>query len=397
MRYNIRMEKILAPFKQSKLLNTLFLSNVFISFHYALVIYINSSFLSNFYSESQVSALYIIGSILDTILLLNASRLLEKIGSYRFTIYCVTLELMATIGLLLSTNAFLVGVYFLIHVFTISLLLFNMDVFVESVSTDETKTGSIRATYLTLTNITIVLSPALVAVLIFGNNYSLVYLLSSIFLLPLYSQIKKFKNVKSPKQKHIYLKETISTYLKNRDLYNIFISQSLLQFFYGYMVIYMPLYLVRQIGFSWAQVGLMFTIMLVPFVLLEVPVGELEDSKYGEKEFLTIGFVIMGLTTVFMSFITVKVFWMWTLILFISRIGASFVEVSSESYFFRHVNQQKADIISFFRVSRPVSFILAPVVTTIALEFIPAQYVFIVIGFILILGCHYSIALKNSK
>ena len=391
------MDKILAPFKQSKHLNTLFLSNVFISFHYALIIYINSSFLSNFYSEGQVSSLYLIGSLLDTILLLNASRILEKIGSYRFTVYCITLELMATIGLLLSTNAFLVAIYFLTHVFTISLLLFNMDVFVESVSTDEAKTGSIRATYLTLTNITIVLAPALVAFLVFGNNYAFVYLLSAVFLLPLYSQIKKFKNVRSLKMKHIYVNQTISEYIKNKDLYNIFISQSLLQFFYGYMVIYMPIYLVRHIGFSWAEVGIMFTIMLVPFVLFEVPIGELEDSKYGEKEFLTIGFVIIGLSTVFMSFITTKIFWMWTLILFISRIGASFVEVSSESYFFRHVNQQKADIISFFRISRPLSFMLAPLITTIVMEFIPAQYVFIVIGFIMVLGCHYAIALKNSS
>jgi MFS family permease len=215
-----------------------------------------------------------------------------------------------------------------------------MDVYVESVSTDETKTGSIRATYLTLTNAAIVISPALVAFLISGNNYGFVYLLASIFLIPLYSQIKKFKKVPERRLKHIQIKATVAEYLKNKNLYNIFMTQSLLQFFYGYMVIYVPIYLIRQVGFSWTQTGLMFTIMLIPFVLLEVPVGELEDEKYGEREFLTIGFVVMGLATIFMSFITVKVFWMWALILFISRIGASLVEVSSKSRYYRVLPSQ---------------------------------------------------------
>ena len=148
------MEKFLSPFKQNKLLNTLFLSNIFISFHYALVIYVNSSFLNNFFSETQISALYIIGSIVDTILLLNASKILERIGGYKFTVYLIFIEFLATAGLIVSRVPFLVGIYFLTHLVAISLLLFNMDVFIESLSKDETKTGGIRATYLTITSIT---------------------------------------------------------------------------------------------------------------------------------------------------------------------------------------------------------------------------------------------------
>ena len=397
LRYNIQMDKLLSPFKQGKLLNTLFLANIFISFHYALIIYINSSLLSNFFSETQVSTLYIIGSILDTIILLNASKLLEKLGIYRFTIYAISLELLSTIGLLVSTNAFLVAVYFLVHVFTISLILFNMDVFVESVTLDESKTGSIRATYLTLTNVAIVISPSLVALFFIQNSYSYIYFLASLFLLPLYNLIKRFKKVQSKKIKHIRIKETLLVYLKNKDLYNVFVSQSLLQLFYGYMVIYTPIYLQRYVGFSWTEIGLMFTIMLLPFVLFELPVGDLADEKYGEKEFLTIGFIVMGLSTLFMSFVTVKVFWIWATVLFISRIGASFVEISSESYFFKHVNQEKTDIISFFRVSRPFAFMIAPIIVTIATGFISFQYIFIIIGALMIIGAHYSLGLMDTK
>lgn len=391
------MDRLLSPFHQSKLLNSLFWANVFVSFHYALVIYINSSFLNNFFTETQVSALYIIGSIVDTVFLLNASKILEKIGSYKFVVYAMCIEFVSTLGLAVSTTPFIVASCFLIHLITISLLLFNMDVLVEDLSTSESTTGSIRATYLTLTNITIVLAPIVIAIILVNDNYFIVYVLSALSMIPLYFLTKKFKKIQVEKIHHIRIKETISEYIKNKNLYNIFISQFLLQLFYAFMVIYTPLYLGKYIGFSWTEIGIMFTIMLLPFVIFEVPLGELADEKYGEKEFLTIGFIVTGLSVLFISFITAKVFLVWAVVLFITRIGASFIEVSTESYFFKQVNKEKTDVISFFRIARPISFIVAPFLATISLQFIPFQYIFIIIGTIMIIGTHYSLALHDTK
>ncbi|MCX6701785.1 MAG: MFS transporter [Candidatus Zambryskibacteria bacterium] len=394
------MHRLLLPFKQSRLLNTIFLSNIFITFHYALIIYVNSTFLNNFFSETQVSALYIIGSIINTILLIYASKILEKIGIYKFAIYCILMEFLATLGLAVSTTTFLIGLYFLIHLTTISLLFFNMDMFIEDVSKDDSLTGSIRATYLTVANIVFVISPSLVALLLFNNIYSFVYIASCLFLIPLYYFFRRLKGVKNPVVQHIRIKETLSEYIKNKNLYNIFISNFLLQLFYAYMVIYVPTYLhleIYHIGFSWSEIGIMFTIMLLPFVFFELPVGEMADDKYGEKEFLTVGFIIMGLSTLFISFLTVKVFWIWAILLFITRIGASFVEISSESYFFKQVNPEKSDVISFFRITRPLSFIIAPLLAILTLQFIPFQYIFIIIGSLMILGTKYSLALNDTK
>lgn len=391
------MDRILSPFRQNSFLNTLFLSNIFLAFHYALIVYVNSSLLDNYFSETQISSLYIIGSIINTVLLLNTSKILEKISLYRFTLYSLTIELICTVGLLISNNPFLVGVYFVVHHIAITFIYFNMDIFVEKVSTDETMTGSIRATYMTLANITFVISPAIVSVLVFDSVYTYVYLLSSVFIIPMFYLIRKFKNLEIKNIKHIKIRETTAEYMRDKNLYDIFISNLLLQLFYAFMVIYMPLYLEKVIGFSWAEIGIIFTIMLLPFVIFEVPVGEMEDDRYGEKEFLTIGFVILGLATIFMSFITLKSFWIWATVLFISRIGASLVEVSVESYFFKQVNQEKSDVIGFFRIARPLSFIIAPLLATLSMQFIPFQYVFIVIGSIMVIGCHYSLGLKDTK
>lgn len=391
------MDKVLLPFKQGKFVNTLFTANILISLHYALVIYINSTFLSNFFTEGQVSALYIIGSIIDAFMLINASRIIEKIGGYRFLLYTITFELLATIGLMLSASAPLVAICFLTHVFNISLVLFNMDVFLEGASTDENETGSIRATYLTMANICLVISPFLVSILLKNDNFSLVYLLSSLSLIPFYYLIRNLKNFKDKERKHVHLKETTLEFLKNKNIFDITVADFLLQLFYGFMVIFTPIYLTKHIGFSLSETGLIFTIMLLPFVLFEFPIGELEDYKYGEKEFLAIGFVILSLSTVFMSFITTKTFWMWATILFISRIGASFVEISAETYFFKQVDDEKTDIISLFRGVRPIAFIVAPIIATVALELVPFQYLYIIFGSIMVIGTKYALALKDTK
>jgi len=391
------MDRILAPFRQSKMLNTLFLSNVFFSLHYALIIYVNSSLLNNYFDETHISSLYIIGSIFTTILLIYASRILEKIGSYRFLTYVLFLELLSTIGLFISATPFLVGLYFLIHHIVVSLIYFNMDIYIEKASPNKTLTGSIRATYMTIANLAIIIGPTIVSFLVIGKNYDHVYMVSSIFLLPIFYLILKLKNIKIDALKHIDLRQTIAEYAANRNLYNIFTAGFLLQLFYAFMVVYMPIYLSNYIGFSWSEIGIIFTIMLLPFVLFELPIGELEDDKYGEKEFLTIGLIVMGLSCIFIAFVTVKVFWIWATILFISRIGASFVEVSTESYFFKQVTSEKTDIISFFRITRPVSFIVAPIIATLVFQFIPFQYLFLVVGILMIIGVRYSLALKDTR
>jgi len=392
------MEKIVSILKQSRLLNVVFLSHIFLSFHYYLVIYVNSSFLDKFFSENQISILYIIGSTINILLLLNISKILNKVGNYKTVVYAIIVEAISILGLILSTNSFLIAFYFILTQIMTPLILFNLDVFLESLSTKEEDTGNIRGIYLTVANITLVVSPTIVSFLVIDDIYLRVYVLSFIFLIPLYLFIKKyFRDYKDYPQKNILIRETFAEYLSDKKIFNISIIYFLLQFFYAYMIVYMPIYLNKYIGFAWSEIGIMFTIMLLPFVLFEIPVGNLADNKYGEKEFLTIGLLIIGLSTIIMSFITVKVFFIWAGILFISRVGASIVEITSDSYFFKQVNEEKTNLISFYRIARPLSFIVAPIVATLSFQFLPLQYVFIIIGAFMIIGTKYSLVLEDTR
>src|SRR5574343_1089629 len=138
------MDKLISPWRQNKFINSVFLSGVFLSFHYALVAYINSSFLANFFSDSQVSTLYVLGAICEIVILLNISKILNRIGNYRLTLYTIVLEFISMAGLILSTSHFLLSVYFIIQVCCVPMLAFNLDVFLEQFSKDESKTGEVR-------------------------------------------------------------------------------------------------------------------------------------------------------------------------------------------------------------------------------------------------------------
>ena len=109
--------------------------------------------------------------------------------------------------------------------------------------------------------------------------------------------------------------------------------------------------------------------MLIPYLLFEFPAGLLADKKIGEKEILVTGFLIMAMATFLIPFITLPIFGLWAAILFITRIGASMVEISSESYFFKHVKAEDTGLISLFRMARPLSFILAPLIAIPVLYF----------------------------
>lgn len=390
--------KIAEKLKQDKRLTAIYTSNILLSFHYYLLVYINSSFLSSYFSASQVSVLYIIGSFINFIFLLNISRVLEKIGNFKLIIYLIIAEIFAAFGLAFAVVPALIAIYFITYQICTTTLSFGLDILLESVSTNEERTGRIRGTYLTLANITLVIAAAMVAFILTDGDYYKVYLTSIIFILPMYFVIKKyFKNFKDGEPKHLKIKETIQDYLRNKDLFNVHTAHLFLQIFYSYMVIYVPIYLSKYIGFSWHEIGIMFTIMFLPFILFEFPAGRLADKKYGEKEMMTIGFIIMSLFTLFISFISTKSFILLTIILFMTRVGAALVEITTDSYFFKKVDKTNTNIIGFYRMSNPLSYIIAPILATLSLQFLEFSNIFIILGGLMILGCHYSLSLHDTK
>jgi len=162
------------------------------------------------------------------------------------------------------------------------------------------------------------------------------------------------------------------------------------------MIIYTPLYLHGILGFEWNVIGVMFIVMLLPFILFQWPVGMLADHFIGEKEFMIIGFLIMGVSLLFMPYLETSAI-LWTLLLFCSRIGASFIEITTDSYFFKHVNAHDTGFLSIFRLARPVSVILGAIFGVLVLNLFSFEKIFFVIAAVVFFGLKQSLSLRDTK
>jgi len=338
------------------------------------------------------------GAVINLFLLLWSPLIIKKIGAYSMIVLATLAEALAIFLLFRAAGPASIILGFILHQSVVMLILFLLDMFLEAATTKESTTGSIRGIYLTLSGLALVLAPALVALLSKGGDYRPVFVLSGIILLPfLFLTLKTLRKIKGVSVVRPEILNTLKAVLKSKDVRNVLLAQGILQFFYAWMVIYLPLYLHTVIGFPWSKLGILFSIMLLPFVLFEIPAGRIADRFLGEKEMMIGGFVVMSGAAIWFSYLVEPVFLTWAIILFLSRVGASVVEITTESYFFKHVKATDAGIVGFFRSTRPVSYIAAPIVASVLFWFMPFRFFFVGLGVLTLSGIIFAWKIKDTR
>jgi MFS family permease len=366
--------------KKSSALYTISVLSFFLSLHIALPTYFNSSFLSSLTSESNLSLIYSIQAIITIVGLLLMHNVLRKFGNYKTAMGLIVLQIFIFYGIVNFANPSIVIPLFILALSIVNLIGFTFDIFLEE-NTDVDHTGSVRGRYMTVTNSAWILGPLLGGMLIAGISYRNIYIAAFALLFPLvYIIHKNFYNFVDPHYPKISLAKTLGDLFRNHDISKLMIINTVLQVFYAWMTIYTPIYLNKVIGFTWGEIGIIFTIMLIPFILIETPLGKLADKKLGEKELMIAGYIIMGVTTILLSFVVEKNIALWAMILFITRIGAAAAEIMIETYFFKKVDRKDSEILGVFRVTRPMAYLIAPLITSVGLLFTSDPYLFAILG-----------------
>jgi MFS family permease len=137
--------------------------------------------------------------------------------------------------------------------------------------------------------------------------------------------------------------------------------------------------------------------MLLPFPLIQYPLGKLADKRYGEKEIMSIGFLILGISTIAMAFISSPNIAIWAIALFVSRIGAAATEIMMETYFFKTVSPRDSAVLGVFRITRPLSYFIAPLITIIGLMYTNDADLFIILGVICLLALIPTMTIKDTN
>lgn len=375
----------------------LYLANILLAFHLFLTIYINSSYLAQFLSEDWVGIMFTIGSLLSLASFFFITNILERFGTIRSLTILTALEFLVFVGLAFPGSTPVALTLFVFYLILYPLILYALDILLERYTDNENETGSIRGIFLTTTNIALIASPLLTGLLVGEDNYTRVFLVAALFLIPfLFIMRKSFGSYQDGNYTHMEPYSMLSCILHNKNILTVFKSHFIMQLFFAWMVVYPPLYLVSHLGFDWATTGIIFTVMLIPY-LFEVVFGKIADYWLGEKELLTLGFVITAVFVGLMSFTTSMNPAVWAAILFMTRVGGSLMESMTEVYFFRHVDSADANTISAFRMLRPLAYAIAPLLAVIALLYIDIQYLFIIFAVIILYGIRYSLTLKDSR
>lgn len=375
----------------------LFIASFFLSIHVGTLLYVNSSFLTTFFSPWIVSVLFLIGATLAIVLFLFTPRLIEKLGKHFLLISYLFLTLVTTLLLALSPSGLIVAVSFVIYSSTIPLVHYILDIFVEEFSSDG-KTGLIRGFYLTILSTGILLGPLLFTFLSLGNSLKPLYVLG--FLLIVIPLLLAVFSIRSPKATSHNLHHRallpFGAWWRAKSVRRATLARLVLELFYGFMIIYTPLYLHSTLGFEWSVIGIMFTIMLLPFVIFQLPVGELADKILGEKELMIVGFIVMIGSLVSMPYLGLVVT-SWTLALFFSRVGASLVQVTTDSYFFKHIGSQDAGFISIFRLAQPTGFMLGTLVGVLFSNLFSFEKLFFVMAVVVFFGLKEALLLRDTR
>lgn len=374
---------------------------ILLIFHSFLVAYINSSFLEQFISPSAVGTIYTVGSALTVLIFLFISRVLHRTGNFKLTLALLVLDFMAVTGMAFAESLRVAVPLFLIHLITLPLIFFNIDVFMEAkIGDDEGSTGSKRGLLLTLVSFIGALAPLASGLLVddVTGSFTDAYLLSAVSIVPVIALLLFFfKDFSDPEYEGIDLLTAISGFWGKRNIRFVFLAHFLLQVFFMFMVVYVPLYLTGTIGLSWAEFGIIMFFGQLAYVLLEYPIGIIADKYIGEKEMMGFGFLIIALSTSWFAFATGSSVLLWILIMFTTRVGASLVEVTTESYFFKQTKSSDAQVISFFRMTRPLAYVLGAMIASLTLLYVPFNLLFIVLAFLMIPAMFFTLGLEDTK
>lgn len=376
----------------------MYLLSFLFTLHVSLPAYVNSTFLTKFISEKYVGLLYTLSSVLTIYLLSKSTSLLKNFGNRRLIIYLLLLNLISLLLLISFNGPLLIGVSFISILTTNTLISLCIDIFIEHFGNPKT-IGKTRGIYLTITNLAWMLSPLITSLLIGKKEiYTNVYLVSSIAVfvmtIGLVLSIKRFKDRTYKRTPTI---ETYRFLKNNKHILSITIINFMLQLFFAWMVVYTPIYLHQHLGMDWSNIGVAFTIMLSPFVIFGLPIGILIDRYHVSKRtLLYIGFIIMIFSTISISFITSINVAIWSIILFLTRTGASIIETTSEIYFFTHTKEEDANLLGVFRDMLPIAYAVGPFLGTVVFMILPFKYLFLTLGIILMAGFYYIPQLKHN-
>jgi len=362
----------------------------------AFILYLESDYFKAAFKSENITPFYIASYGLALVLMLNWHRVVRIFGKKKVFLISLLIKILLCLSLaFFSPSIWTVWLLILYITFTVISWL-DMDILLETCSVDR-KTGKIRGLYLTIENAGYLAAPFFSGFLVNRYGFQAAFFVSFFILLSVFTIASvKVKSVDGCPVKSSAFFPFLGKVFARKNIMKTYYVSFLLEFFYALMIIYTPLYLL-DLGFDWFQIGKIFTVMLVPFVMLQYPAGYLADTKFEEKDMMAIALFLLSAATASIFFVNSQSVLVWAAVLFGTRIGASLIEILRDSYFYKRIDQRDVDITDFFRTVRPIAYLAGAAIAAPIVFVFGIKPVFILVGCIVFTGVPVSCSLASSR
>ncbi len=362
----------------------------------AALLYIISTYFAEVAHSDNVGLFYVATFALVFAVLYFLHPLLRKIGTVRLFLLLLVAIFLATVLLTKIPIGWTGAAILIAMLLAVQTGWVILDIILEGISSDSS-TGSVRGLHLTIVNTGFLVAPLLSISILNRFGFDGVFFLLCVgYAVITAASLVLFRDINRFSDGEIRVKGTFVKMLKQPNLFRIYHISLAMEFFYAIAIVYTPLYL-QSLGIGLEDIGLIFTVMLLPFVLLQYPLGTLADKRYGEKELLIIGLVVSGIATLGIGLYSSPSVLFWMALLFLSRVGIATIEVLRDSYFYKQIDGREMDTIAFFRTARPAANIFAAVIASLFLTVFPMPALFVLAALVLFSGIVSAAKLDDSK
>lgn len=362
----------------------------------SLIMYTASTYFAQVWDAENVGLVYACIFASNLVFLLFLHSIIFFFGKTMMFYALLFAQIVCVFFVSLLNISFFGAIFLMISSLILSLLWTVLDSILEDFSFDEFS-GRIRGIYLATMNAGLLLGPLLSAVLIDSYGYAGLYFVALFFFVVLFIvSLGAFHDINYRIKTKVSLSKVISQIKESPNVIYIYWISFTLDFFYAILIVFTPIYFL-QLGLSWSDIGLILSLALIPFVLLQYPIGYIADKHTGEKELILLSFIIIIVAVSLMPQVGTNSVFVWAIILIVGRIGAALLEVLRDSYFYKQIDGDNIGLIHFFRTSRPIAYITASLLSSFFLIFMPISEIFWLVVACVIIGIYPVFKLKDSK
>lgn len=216
-----------------------------------------------------------------------------------------------------------------------------------------------------------------------------IFILISIFAFGFF----KVKDEKRTKNVDRYMIPVVLEFFRNKGRATTYLLSIAVNFWWAFVYIYIPIYIIDK-GYGGFVLGLFLAGVTLPLIFFDYLFGKLAGKK-GFKKLFFIGFITLGVLSIFCFFISSLYFILGLLIL--ASVSVSMIEPTTDAYFFDIVEEEERDkYYGVYTTSGNIGNLLGSLPAAVILLILPFKSLFVFFGIPMVIIAFFVLRIEDS-